>query len=101
MTRMLRLFLFCLAVCLPTLPASADEFTPAQRAEIVQILRDALKHDPTILRDAVAAMQADEGTHQKQQIAALHDKLSGPADPIGGNPSGDVTIVEFFDTRCP
>ena len=24
-----------------------------------------------------------------------------PADPVGGNPKGDVTIVEFFDTRCP
>ena len=24
-----------------------------------------------------------------------------PADPVAGNPHGDVTIVEFFDTRCP
>jgi hypothetical protein len=24
-----------------------------------------------------------------------------PATPVGGNPHGDVTIVEFFDYRCP
>jgi len=24
-----------------------------------------------------------------------------PATPVGGNPKGDVTIVEFFDYRCP
>ena len=24
-----------------------------------------------------------------------------PGDPIRGNPRGDVTIVEFFDVRCP
>jgi protein-disulfide isomerase len=24
-----------------------------------------------------------------------------PGSPVGGNPTGDVTIVEFFDYRCP
>ncbi len=23
------------------------------------------------------------------------------AAPVGGNPSGDVTLVEFFDYNCP
>ena len=27
--------------------------------------------------------------------------MVAPADPVVGNPNGDVTIVEFFDTRCP
>ena len=48
-----------LALCLPGL-AHADQpaFTPAQRLEIVKIMREALKADPTILRDAVGALQA-------------------------------------------
>ncbi len=96
-----RLLLPVVAACLFSLPALATEFTPAQRAEIVQILRDALKQDPSILRDAVAAMQADEGEHQRAALAAAKDRLVDPADPVGGNPNGDVTIVEFFDTRCP
>jgi protein-disulfide isomerase len=84
-------------------PRSA--FTQDQRAEIVRIVRDALKQDPSILRDAVAALQADEADQQaanaRAAIAAHHAALADPADPAAGNPKGDVTIVEFFDTRCP
>jgi protein-disulfide isomerase len=101
MRRILRLLLPCLVVCLAGFAASADEFTPAQRAEIVRILREALKQDPSILRDAVDAMQADEGRARQAALAAAKDRLVDPADPVGGNPNGDVTIVEFFDTRCP
>jgi protein-disulfide isomerase len=99
------LCLTCAFGWLLTTPVSAAEFTPAQRAEIVQILRDALKQDPSILRDAVAALQADEGDRQhassRAAIASAGSTLVDPADPVGGNPKGDVTIVEFFDTRCP
>jgi protein-disulfide isomerase len=91
----------CVALCLSGLAARADEFTPAQRAEIVKIMREALKQDPSILRDAVAALQADETGRQKEALAAAKNTLIDPADPVGGNPQGDVTIVEFFDTRCP
>jgi protein-disulfide isomerase len=85
--------------------ASAAEFTPAQRAEIVAIVRDALKQDPSILRDAVVALQADEGEKTQEAtraaIADSRNQLVTPADPVAGDPHGDVTIVEFFDTRCP
>jgi protein-disulfide isomerase len=83
---------------LPPAAALASGFTPAQRAEIVQIVRQALKQDPSILHDALAAMQADE---TRAAITAVRDKLVTPADPFVGNPKADVTIVEFFDTRCP
>jgi protein-disulfide isomerase len=83
---------------LPPVPASASEFTSAQRAEIVAIVRQALKQDPSILHDALAAMQADQ---TRAAIDAVRDKLVTPADASLGNPKADVTIVEFFDTRCP
>jgi protein-disulfide isomerase len=83
--------------------ARAAEFTPVQRAEIVAIVRDALKHDPSILRDAVAALQADEGerTQEATRAAIAQAQLVVPNDPMAGDRTGDVTIVEFFDTRCP
>jgi protein-disulfide isomerase len=85
--------------------ARATEFTPAQRAEIVGILRDAMKQDPSILRDAITALQADEGERSREAtrgaIAQAAGRLVTPADPVAGDPRGDVTIVEFFDTRCP
>src|SRR3954470_14909831 len=85
--------------------AAAAGFTPAQRDEIVGIVRDALKSDPSILRDAIVALQADEAKHDQDAaraaIARSRDSLVNPADPVAGDPKGDVTIVEFFDTRCP
>src|SRR5579863_6802866 len=101
MTRLTRLLLICALACVAVAPVRADEFTPAQRAEIVQIMRDALKKDPTILRDAVAAMQDEDSRQQQAKIASLGSRLVSPDDPVAGNPNGDVTIVEFFDTRCP
>jgi protein-disulfide isomerase len=85
--------------------APAAEFTPAQRAEIVAIVRDALKQDPSLLRDAIVALQADDGERTQEAsrtaIAQARGQLVTAADPVAGDPHGDVTIVEFFDTRCP
>ena len=85
--------------------ASAEEFTAGQRAEIVKIVRDALKQDSSILRDAIAALQSDEGEREKTAaratLAAVKDTLVTANDPVAGNPRGSVTIVEFFDVRCP
>jgi protein-disulfide isomerase len=85
--------------------APAAEFTPSQRAEIVAIVRDALKQDPSLLRDAIVALQADDGERSQEAsraaIAQTRGQLVTPSDPVAGDPHGDVTIVEFFDTRCP
>jgi len=90
-------------------PARADDgatFSPAQRAEIVAIMRSALKSDPSILRDAIAALQ-DEEAGVKETAARVAIGKAGPAltrapgDPVAGNPDGDVTVVEFYDVRCP
>jgi protein-disulfide isomerase len=87
-------------------PSSAGVFTAQQRQAIVDIVRQALKSDPTILRDAVEAMQAEEGAQQAAAASAAiassqQQLLHTPGDPVGGNPNGDVTLVEFFDVRCP
>ena len=105
MTRQSRALSLILPLLLSATGAAATEFTPPQRAEIVAILRDALKQDPSILRDAVTALQADE-TERTQQasraaIAQAGSQMVKRTDPVAGNPQGDVTIVEFFDTRCP
>src|SRR3546814_7249794 len=37
-----------------------------------------------------------------QIIAARSDEIfNDPATPVGGNPQGDVSLVEFFDYNCP
>jgi protein-disulfide isomerase len=93
------------ALPLATSQACAEAFTGAQRAEIVAIVRDAMKRDPSILRDAVVALQAEDGEREKTAsraaIVAARDGLITADDPVAGNPHGSVTIVEFFDVRCP
>lgn len=86
-------------------PAAAQGLTPEQREEVVRILRNALVNDPSILRDALAALQeAEERARAEARRAAIRAEsarlLRDPADPVRGNPAGDVTIVEFFDVRC-
>ncbi len=94
-----------LALFLLALPAGAQTLSPAQRQEVVGLLRETLRTDPSILRDALAALQTDEARRQDKVtgdvLTMLAPKLIDPADPVMGNPLGDVTIIEFYDTRCP
>ncbi|MGG5887703.1 DsbA family protein [Falsiroseomonas sp. HC035] len=104
MRHTLRILALVLACALPV-AALAQGFTEAQRAEIVEVLRRALRDDPSILRDAIGGLEAAE---QEARVAAQRDALTAqaaalfqdPADPVKGNPRGDVTMVEFFDARC-
>ncbi len=47
----------------------------------------------TILREVIV---------RNPEIIVWRDELlNDPASPVGGNPDGDVTLVEFFDYQCP
>ena len=83
-----------------------SSFSSGQRAEIVDVIRQAMIRDPSILRQAIAALQSEDqraqATAQSQAIAAAHNQLVATAsDPSIGNPHGDVSVVEFYDVRCP
>lgn len=98
-----------LSLALPTvvgMPARADGFTQAQRQEIVEIVRQALKTDPSILSDAILSLRAQAEKNQVSDSATAVQRnravLSGtPGDFIAGDPHGDVTLVVFYDPRCP
>ena len=92
---------------LPGLAQAADPvFSQAQHDAIVAIVREALKSDPTILRDAVTTLNLDnealQAAQQREALASKRQELtSNFGDPQAGNPSGDITVVEFYDPRCP
>lgn len=94
----------------PAPPSAAlpplGSFTTQQRQEIIAIIRDALRTDTSLLRDAISALQEEEESQKtgaaRGAIGALAPALfRNPDDPIAGNPNGDVTVVEFYDVRCP
>jgi protein-disulfide isomerase len=100
-----RALLAALLLAAPGGLALAQGFNEAQRAEIVGILRDALRSDPSILREALEGLEAAdrrerEGLSRAAITANAEALFRDPADPAIGNPRGAVTVVEFFDPRC-
>ncbi|MCJ8355745.1 DsbA family protein, partial [Novacetimonas hansenii] len=87
--------------------ADTTSFTPAQRQEIVGIMRDALKNDPTILSDAIAALRSSANAAQQNAArSALESHRSdlltpNASDAILGTATARTTVVEFYDPRCP
>jgi len=100
---------FCLAMLAATLlqtPAAAAEFSPSQRREIEAIIRDYLTKNPDVMLDALQAAKDQMESQSRDKAAAAlisrrHDLYDDPDTPVAGNPRGDVSIVEFFDYRCP
>ena len=78
---MRRTFLLAAAGTLLGGRAMAQAFSEAQRAEIIDILRDALKRDPSILREAFGALQAAE-ERDRETVRG------GPGQAGGGDQSG-------------
>src|SRR5713101_6662587 len=95
----------CLAAGLPRSIEAAD-ITPAQRQAIEGIIHDYLVQNPDVLiealRKAEEKMSRDaEDKASKALVDRQREIFDDPATPVGGNPHGDVAIVEFFDYRCP
>ncbi len=87
------------------LPVQAQTISPAQRGEIESIIKDYLIKHPEVLQEAMeelenrqtAAKAEKAKTALKENEATL---LHSPRQIVLGNPSGDVTMVEFFDYNC-
>lgn len=102
-------------------PAEAPRIDPARLAEVLRanpsiigdvlranpaLIGEVLRANPSILRDAFEALrdaeQQDRAGAVRAAIAQFGDALfRDPADPVRGNPGAPVTLVEFFDVRCP
>src|SRR5262249_40680153 len=76
------------------------------QAKTEKIIHDYLLAHPEVIIEAVDNYQKQqEKASAERQARALVDRrdelLHTAADPVIGNPNGDVTVVEFFDYRCP
>jgi protein-disulfide isomerase len=78
---------------------------PAGKAAIEQIIHDYLMAHPEVLVQSLTAYQERQeqaqAEAQRGALTSRQDELTrDPASPVGGNPKGDVTLVEFFDYQC-
>ncbi len=94
------------AVILAAGPVSAAEpLSEAQKKAVEAVIQDYLLNNPEIITKAIEVLQArrreaeERGT--RAALAANRARLfDDPTSPVGGNPNGDVNVVEFFDYRC-
>jgi protein-disulfide isomerase len=52
-------------------------------------------------KPSAANRAAEESEAQAALKMRADEVFRDPASPVGGNPAGDVTMVEFFDYNCP
>lgn len=88
----------------PSFPADNDV---KQRSveDVERIVREFLFKHPEVILEAVERYREKqrEEDAKRARMAIVERKkelFEDPASPVAGNPSGDVTLVEFFDYRC-
>lgn len=86
-------------------PVLANELTVEQREAFESVIRDYLLENPEVIVEALAVYQsrqtAAEAAAGQAALQELKPRLVADDNtPIGGNPEGDVNVVEFFDYRC-
>jgi protein-disulfide isomerase len=89
-----------------SLAGAAEPVTPAQKSAIEQIIHDYILQHPELVIQALQSAEDKAKAEAEERIRATlvekrQELLADPTSPIAGNPKGDVTIVEFFDYRCP
>ena len=90
----------------PLRASRAADFTPEQRKAIEAIIHDYLTKNPDVLLEALQAaedkIKGEARDKAAQALTTRHREIfDDPDTPVGGNPKGDVSMVEFFDYRCP
>ncbi|RID93572.1 DsbA family protein [Gemmobacter lutimaris] len=94
-----------LTLGLPAAALDLGAMTDAERAAFGEAVRAYLIENPEVIMEAVSVLE------QRQQQQAEADDLKLLADNsdalfndqnswLGGNPDGDITVVEFLDYRC-
>lgn len=86
--------------------SSTAQFSDAQRSEIGTIIREYLIENPQLMLEVMEALDNyEQGVEQEQQKLAISENREALERDgysfVAGNPDGAITIVEFFDYRCP
>ncbi|MCW8861807.1 MAG: DsbA family protein [Rhodospirillales bacterium] len=88
----------------PTAKA-ADGLSTSEQEQVRELVRETLMKNPEIIMEAIGILRQKQEAMEKARVetameGAKNDLLNDPDSPVGGNPKGDVTIVEFFDYKC-
>jgi protein-disulfide isomerase len=92
-------------VAAPVAAFDVGAMTDAEREAFRGEIRSYLMENPEVLMEAIGVLEQRQAN---QQATADADLIASLADQIfddgvsweGGNPDGDITLVEFMDYRC-
>ena len=89
----------------PALAFDIESMSEAERDIFRAEIRDYLMENPEVLMEAIAVLEERRAAQAAAQEDVLLDQYRAAIFEddhswIGGNPDGDVTIVEFLDYRC-
>ncbi|MCA1777303.1 MAG: DsbA family protein [Loktanella sp.] len=93
----------CLALATPA--AAQQDMTDAEREDFRAEVRAYLLDNPEVIMEAVGVLEQREQSAQAEADIAMAQEnaellYNDPTSWVGGNPEGDITIVEFLDYRC-
>ncbi len=105
MFRTLATSALALTLALPAAALDLTNMTAEERANFREEIRAYLLDNPEIIMEAVGVLEAREQAAQAQaDLSLVSDNAAELFDDgysfVGGNPDGDITLVEFLDYRC-
>ena len=95
----------CTLLALPAAALDLDQMTDEERALFRSEVRAYLMDNPEVIMEAVQVLEQRQADSQAQAdldlVAANAEALFNDGFSwVGGNPDGDITLVEFLDYRC-
>lgn len=105
MIRPLAAALTALALATPAQAFDLTDMTDAERAAFGAEVRAYLLDNPEVLMEAFAVLEQRQANTQAENDLTLvkvnaEALFQDPSSWVGGNPDGDLTLVEFVDYRC-
>lgn len=89
----------------PAFAFDLENMSDEERAAFQAEIRSYLLENPQVIMEAVAVLEEREAEAQKAEDIALvrnnkAELFESETDWVGGNPDGNITMVEFVDYRC-
>ncbi|TNC71372.1 DsbA family protein [Rubellimicrobium roseum] len=93
------------AAALPAAALDLGAMTPEEKEAFGAQVREYLLQNPEVLTEAISVLETREQERQVEADRALVQQhldalVNDGHSWIGGNPDGDITVVEFMDYRC-
>ena len=102
---MKRLIAALLLTATPAMSFDIQAMSDAEKAAFGDAVREYLMANPEVLIESINVLEerraAGEAENDVALVAANQDAIFQDGHSwVGGNPDGDVTVVEFIDYRC-